>query len=74
MLGYQLRFRKGSFEFCEHFVSRSAALMRGAVLLEDAAVYDLSVFAGNGRLVATEPEIAWLCDKAKPVRRSASPR
>jgi hypothetical protein len=58
MLGYQLRYRKGSFEFIERFLSKSGASLRGAALMADAHVYDLAIFGGDGRLVASETEIA----------------
>jgi hypothetical protein len=60
MLGYQIRFRRGSFEFHETFLSKTGAILRGAALMAEPAVYDLAIFGGDGRLVATESEIAWL--------------
>jgi len=63
MLGYKLRYRKGSFELGENHLSKTGAILRGAALMSDPAVYDIAIFGGDGRLVATESEIAWLCEK-----------
>jgi hypothetical protein len=63
MLGYKLRYRKGSFELSENHLSKMGAILRGAALISEFGVYDIAIFGGDGRLVATETEIAWLCEK-----------
>lgn len=58
MLGYQLRFRKGSFAFQETYLSRTMALSRATELMRHGAIYDVAIFSGDGKLLATDTEIA----------------